>query len=210
MQGPQGIWCAWQDLKPKQQEALRVHYLDNIFPLVTPLAMDPAHPFPFISNLSLNLLVTLYHPDDQYPILARVKVPIGSGVPRFLKVGERNRFVRLEDVMAHNLDALFPGMQVQSCEFFRVTRDANTEQDEEDDQQHQRKAREQRGERVQCQAGQAHAGFQSGRGMGRPQPRIGGIVLSGRPPFQEGAHSLIAPGTHFVTTKWHDPGHVRA
>jgi polyphosphate kinase len=123
---------AWEDLTPAQQEALRVHYLDNIFPLVTPLAMDPAHPFPFISNLSLNLLVTLYHPDDQYPILARVKVPIGSGVPRFLKVGERNHFVRLEDVMAHNLDALFPGMQVQSCEFFRVTRNANTEQDEEE------------------------------------------------------------------------------
>jgi polyphosphate kinase len=124
--------CAWADLSPAQQEALRVHYLDNIFPLVTPLAMDPAHPFPFISNLSLNLLVTLYHPDDQYPILARVKVPIGSGVPRFLKVGERNLFVRLEDVMAHNLDALFPGMQVQSCEFFRVTRNANTEQDEDE------------------------------------------------------------------------------
>ena len=124
--------CAWADLSPAQQEALRIHYLDNIFPLVTPLAMDPAHPFPFISNLSLNLLVTLYHPDDQYPILARVKVPIGSGVPRFLKVGERNLFVRLEDVMAHNLDALFPGMQVQSCEFFRVTRNANTEQDEDE------------------------------------------------------------------------------
>jgi polyphosphate kinase len=126
------LLCAWQDLSGEQQAALRTHYLDNIFPLVTPLAMDPAHPFPFISNLSLNLLVTLYHPEDQYPILARVKVPIGSGVPRFLKVGERNHFVRLEDVMAHNLDALFPGMQVQSCEFFRVTRNANTEQDEEE------------------------------------------------------------------------------
>jgi polyphosphate kinase len=126
------VLCAWEDLRNEQQQALRAHYLDNVFPLVTPLAMDPAHPFPFISNLSLNLLVTLYHPDDQYPILARVKVPIGSGVPRFLKVGERNQFVRLEDVMAHNLDALFPGMQVQSCEFFRVTRNANTEQDEEE------------------------------------------------------------------------------
>jgi polyphosphate kinase len=126
------VLCAWEDLSGAQQKALRTHYLDNVFPLVTPLAMDPAHPFPFISNLSLNLLVTLSHPDDQYPILARVKVPIGSGVPRFLKVGERNHFVRLEDVMAHNLDALFPGMQVQSCEFFRVTRNANTEQDEEE------------------------------------------------------------------------------
>ena len=71
--------------------------------------MDPAHPFPFISNLSLNLLVTLHHPDDQQPMLARVKVPVGSGVPRFLRVGERHRFVRLEDVMAHNLDRAVPG-----------------------------------------------------------------------------------------------------
>ena len=75
----------------RSRQALREHYLDNIFPLVTPLAMDPAHPFPFISNLSLNLLVTLHHPDDQQPLLARVKVPIGAGVPRFLRVGERNR-----------------------------------------------------------------------------------------------------------------------
>ena len=55
----------------------------NIFPLVTPQAMDPAHPFPFISNLSLNLLVTLHHEDDPQPVLARVKVPLGKGVPRF-------------------------------------------------------------------------------------------------------------------------------
>jgi polyphosphate kinase len=109
---------------------LKKHYLTNIFPLVTPLAIDPAHPFPFISNLSLNLLITLPQTDDQAG-LARVKVPVGAGVPRFLRIGETCRFIPLEEVMAHNLDALFPGAGLDSCEFFRVTRNANTEYDED-------------------------------------------------------------------------------
>ena len=89
---------------------LRAYYFENIFPLVTPQAMDPAHPFPFISNLSLNLLVTLHQPTDDHPLLARVKVPVGAGIPRFLRVGEADhRYVTLEEVMAHNLDLLFPG-----------------------------------------------------------------------------------------------------
>ena len=116
----------------EEQSALRHYYYDNIYPLVTPQAMDPAHPFPFVSNLSLNLLVGLRYPGDtDHPSLARVKVPTGGGVKRFLKVGLGNRFVPLEDVMAHNLDMLFPGMEVVSCEFFRVTRNANTERAEE-------------------------------------------------------------------------------
>ncbi len=121
---------AWDRLSRDEQAALREHYLTNIFPLVTPLAIDPAHPFPFISNLSLNLLITLPQEDDQAG-LARVKVPIGAGVPRFLRIGETCRFVPLEEVMAHNLDALFPGADLESCEFFRVTRNANTEYDED-------------------------------------------------------------------------------
>ena len=72
----------------RSRQALRDHYCDNIFPLVTPQAMDPAHPFPFISNLSLNLLVTLRYPKDTEPLLARVKVPVGAGIPRFLRVGD--------------------------------------------------------------------------------------------------------------------------
>ena len=122
----------WDALSADQREAAQTYYLENIFPLVTPLAMDPAHPFPFISNLSLNLLVTLHHQDDQQPLFARVKVPVGKGVPRFLRVGAGQRFVRLEEVMAHSLDRLFPGMEIDACEFFRVTRNANTERDEED------------------------------------------------------------------------------
>ena len=99
---------------------------------MTPQAMDPAHPFPFISNLSLNLLVTLRAPDDTELSLARVKVPVGLGIPRFLRVDGTRRFVRLEDVVAHNLDLLFPEARIDGYEFFRVTRNANTERDEDE------------------------------------------------------------------------------
>ena len=120
----------YQDLDAKEQESLRELYLNNIFPLVTPQSVDPAHPFPFISNLSLNLLVTLRHPNDQTSSLARIKVPIGSGVKRFQKLGEGFRYVRLEDIMANNLDLLFPGMIIEACEYFHATRNANTESEE--------------------------------------------------------------------------------
>jgi polyphosphate kinase len=129
---PQGIAITgWDQLSADERSDLRQHYLTNIFPLVTPLAIDPAHPFPFISNLSLNLLITLHQADDDQTGLARVKVPIGAGVPRFLRIGRTTRFVPLDEVMAHNLDTLFPGAAVESCEFFRVTRNANTEYDED-------------------------------------------------------------------------------
>jgi polyphosphate kinase len=118
-------------LDEREQATLRQHYLENVYPLVTPQAMDSAHPFPFVSNLSLNLLVTLRHPKDEIPSLARVKVPVGLGTSRFVQVSDSPVFVRLEDVMASNLDLLFPGMEVDSCELFRVTRNASTERDEE-------------------------------------------------------------------------------
>lgn len=124
---------SWSALSAADQRALRDDYYSNVFPLVTPLAMDPAHPFPFISNLSLNLLVTVRYDGDPEQMLARVKVPVGSGIPRFMRVGAEGRtFVPLEDVMAHNLDLLFPGMDIDACELFRVTRNANTERDEEE------------------------------------------------------------------------------
>jgi polyphosphate kinase len=121
----------FKSLRREEQIVLRDDYFENIFPLVTPQAMDPAHPFPFISNLSLNLLVSLHYPKDGMPLLARVKIPVGSGIPRFLRVGDTFRFVALEDVMAHNLDLLFPGMVIESSNLFRVTRNAHTEGDED-------------------------------------------------------------------------------
>ncbi len=119
------------NMTKEDQKSVRDYYYENIFPLITPLAMDPAHPFPFISNLSVNLLVTLRFPQEPELTMARVKVPVGAGVPRFLRVGHHNHFVMLEDVMAHCLGDLFPGMEIASVELFRVTRNANTEGDEE-------------------------------------------------------------------------------
>jgi len=121
------------ELDEDARTTLRETYISQIFPLVTPQAMDPAHPFPFISNLSLNLLITLQHQsDDPVQHLARVKVPVGAGIRRFIRVDASQTFVPLEDVIADNLDLLFPGMLVLTTELFRVTRNANTERDEEE------------------------------------------------------------------------------
>src|SRR5215813_3594460 len=121
----------WNQLTADQQAYSRATYLRSVFPLVTPLALDPAHPFPFVSNLSLNLLVTGQSERGE-TVVARIKVPVGDGIPRLLRVSDKPHFVRLEDVMAHTLDVLFPGLAVTSSELFRITRNANTERDEEE------------------------------------------------------------------------------
>ncbi len=123
---------SYNTLTAKEKKQLREHYYANIFPLLTPQSIDPAHPFPFISNLSLNLLVTLRYPRARNISMARVKVPVGLGTPRFIRVSKSDRFIPLEELMRNNLDMLFPGMEIIACEIFRVTRNANTEKDEED------------------------------------------------------------------------------
>jgi polyphosphate kinase len=126
-----GITLArYPELDAADREWLQEYYFRNVFPLVTPQAMDPAHPFPFISNLSLNLLTTVRLPKDDTRSLARIKVP--SGVPRLLRLRDSFVFVALEEVMANNLDLLIPALDIESCELFRVTRNANTEQDEDE------------------------------------------------------------------------------
>ena len=121
----EGIRVAgWAEVTAQQRKWLRELYVRSIHPLVLPQATDPAHPFPFISNLSLNLLVVLRYPGDRHSRLARVKVPVGVGVPRFVRIADSTVFVPLESVLTNNLDLLFPGMEVLSCEFFRVTRNA--------------------------------------------------------------------------------------
>jgi len=122
----------YDELTPKEKKSLREFYYLNIFPLLTPQSIDPAHPFPFISNLSLNLLVSLRYPKSRQNSLVRIKVPIDVGTPRFIKIGKGEHFIRLEEVMMNNLDMLFPGMEIVSCEPFRVTRNANTEKDEDE------------------------------------------------------------------------------
>jgi polyphosphate kinase len=112
--------------------ALERHFREQIFPVLTPLAVGPGRPFPYISNLSLSLIVRLHDPDLDHDAFARVKVP-KEVLPRFVEIS-KNTFIPLEDIVAHHLDALFPGMEIISYDLFRVTRDADFEvSDEADD-----------------------------------------------------------------------------
>jgi len=122
---------SYKELTSREKKKIRDYYYQNIFPLITPQVMDPAHPFPFISNLSLNILVKLHYRKDKEASLARIKVPVGASIPRFIRVEGQDRFVPLEEIICHNLDMLFPGMVIVSCELFRITRNANTEKNEE-------------------------------------------------------------------------------
>ncbi|MBD2500235.1 polyphosphate kinase 1 [Anabaena azotica] len=132
------------NLTAKQRKYLDNYFEDQIFPVLTPLAVDPSHPFPYISNLSLNLAVVVKNPDTEEELFARVKVP--SVLPRFLPLPPELAYqedgqpanwigVPLEQAIAHNLDSLFPGMNIQEYHPFRITRDADLalEEDEADD-----------------------------------------------------------------------------
>jgi polyphosphate kinase len=105
-------------------------FQERIFPVLTPLAVDPAHPFPYISNLSLNLAVMVRDPMRQQPRFARVKVP--PLLPRFIALPDGERFVPLEQVIALYLPALFQGMEIVSHHYFRVTRDADLDLDDDE------------------------------------------------------------------------------
>ncbi len=114
------------------REDIERHFREQIFPVLTPLAIGPGRPFPYISNLSLSLLVRLRDPDLEQDAFARVKVP-KEVLPRFVEIS-RHTFIPLEDVIARHLDELFPGMEIISHDLFRVTRDADFEvSDEADD-----------------------------------------------------------------------------
>jgi polyphosphate kinase len=122
----------YRQLQRDDVDYLRAHFHDNIFPLITPQAIDPAHPFPFISNLSLNFIVQVRFPNQpERTSLTRIKVPVGDTLPRFIQLPGRNHFVPLEEVMRNNLDMLLPEMEVVSEHMFRVTRNSNTERNEE-------------------------------------------------------------------------------
>ena len=126
------VIIGYDQLTKEQKKFADNFFYDNVYPLLTPQGTDPAHPFPFISNLSLNLLVKASYPNTDHAYLNRIKVPVDSEVsPRFIKIGEEDLYVPIEDVIANNLDLLFPGMVIESCDFFRVTRNAITERDQE-------------------------------------------------------------------------------
>ncbi|HEV2766647.1 MAG TPA: RNA degradosome polyphosphate kinase [Acidimicrobiales bacterium] len=123
----------WHDLDGDDRKELVEVFERQIFPVLTPLAVDPGHPFPYISNLSLNLAVMVRDPDTGERRFARVKVP--NVLPRFVLMADGERYVALEQVIAAHLDSLFPGMVVESHHPFRVTRNADLtlEEDEADD-----------------------------------------------------------------------------
>ncbi len=122
----------YKSIDKKHQRYLKTYFQEKLFPVLTPLAVDPAHPFPYISNLSLNLVVIVRDRETQEKNFARVKVP--NVLPRFVKIPETDdhTFVPLEQVIAHNLDALFPGMEILSYYPFRITRDAELDIEEEE------------------------------------------------------------------------------
>ncbi|MBV9467031.1 MAG: polyphosphate kinase 1 [Solirubrobacterales bacterium] len=112
--------------------AIERHFREQIFPVLTPLAVGPGRPFPYISNLSLSLIVRLNDPELDSEVFARVKVP-KEVLPRFVEI-TKDTFIPLEEIIAANLGALFPGMEIVSFDLFRVTRDADFEvSDEADD-----------------------------------------------------------------------------
>ncbi len=132
------------DLNQEQRTYLKSYFDERIFPVLTPLAIDRSHPFPYLSNLSLNLAVVLKNPETKEELFARVKVP--SSLPRFislpkeLRVQENGEFspwvgIPIGQVIAHNLESLFPGMDIQDYYIFRITRDADlaVQEDEADD-----------------------------------------------------------------------------
>ena len=121
----------WKDLKSEEKSHLQELFKARIFPVLTPLAVDPSHPFPYISGLSLNLGVRVINPETKEKFFARVKVP--PILSRLIPTSENStRFIPLEDLIAQNLDQLFPGMDIVGHLTFRVTRNQDLEIDEDD------------------------------------------------------------------------------
>ena len=119
----------WDDLSDEEQNQLHGLFREKVFPVLTPLAVDPAHPFPYISGLSLNLAVVVRNPATDRENFARVKVP--PLLPRFIAASD-TRFVPLEDLIAAHLQELFPGMIIEAHHAFRVTRNEDFEVEEDD------------------------------------------------------------------------------
>jgi len=130
----------WADVDATERDRLATYFTEQVFPVLTPLAVDPAHPFPFVSGLSLNLAVTVKQPEDGAQHFARVKVP--DNVDRFVELENRHdddgnaevRFLPTEELIAAFLPELFPGMEIVEHHAFRITRNADFEVDEDRDE----------------------------------------------------------------------------
>ena len=123
---------SWSDLSAKEREVASAFFHANIFPILTPQAVDPGHPFPAISNLSLSFGILLKHPDKNEELFARVKIPsvIQQLFPLEPKAGEHLRAITTAELILHNLDSLFPGLTIESVLPFRITRNSELDLDE--------------------------------------------------------------------------------
>jgi polyphosphate kinase len=135
------VIVTWNDLDERERERLSTYFHEQVFPVLTPLAVDPAHPFPFVSGLSLNLAITVRQPDDGTQHFARIKVP--DNVDRFVELPARQtedgtagpaRFLPLETLIAVFLPVLFPGLEIVEQHAFRITRNADFEVAEDRDE----------------------------------------------------------------------------
>jgi polyphosphate kinase len=125
----------WLELDDDERGRLSTYFHEQVFPVLTPLAVDPAHPFPFVSGLSLNLAITVKVPDDGGQHFARIKVP--DNVDRFVELDSRDgalRFLPMEELIAAFLPVLFPGMEIVEHHAFRITRNADFEVEEDRDE----------------------------------------------------------------------------
>ncbi len=122
--------CNWGDLQPEEKSYLAEFYDSRIFPILTPLAVDPAHPFPYVSNLALSVAAVVRDPETSEQRFARVKVP--TLFPRLLPLPGGSRFVPVEQVIIEFLPTLFPGMEVLDSTTFRITRNADLSLEDED------------------------------------------------------------------------------
>ena len=121
-----------EQLTDDEKNGLKDYYDARIFPVLTPLVVDPSHPFPYISGLSLNIGVNIESSEDHDISFARVKIP--TNLPRFIRTSDstKHRFVLIDDLIAENLSALFPGVKIKEHFFFRVTRNQDLDLDEEE------------------------------------------------------------------------------
>ncbi|MDT5013879.1 MAG: polyphosphate kinase [Mycobacterium sp.] len=132
------VIVTWAELDESERGRLSTYFHEQVFPVLTPLAVDPAHPFPFVSGLSLNLAITVKHPDDGGQHFARIKVP--DNVDRFVELKPREgssdvaRFLPMEELIAAFLTVLFPGLEIVEHHAFRITRNADMEVEEDRDE----------------------------------------------------------------------------
>lgn len=119
----------YEELNPDEEAYIKNYFDETIFPILTPLTFDPAHPFPHISNLSLSLAVLTQDTEEDDPRFSRVKIP--PNFPRLVKLQNKHKFVRLEEIIASNLQQLFPDIEIKGHWLFRVTRNAEIRRNEE-------------------------------------------------------------------------------